>query len=140
MISRVMITKVTRWDCVCEKCGNTWTTRSEIISKACPGCKSWTWNSDYTLSNVVEDFTPAARIAEKAQRLDGVPMNDAMTQFITKAIIEESEPIEIVEDEPDEWEGWSEEQEEYDGTTSETIIFRKQLVRPFKIQEIRREH
>lgn len=137
-----MIRELICYRCICSKCGHQWTTKGHELPWNCAKCKSRLWNSDYKLNNVIEDLAPAARIVGKAKRLDGVPMNDAMSSFLTKAIIEEVEADEPEEeDEPDnQWEGWSDELEEYDGATGETIVYRKQLVKPFKIQEVRRDH
>ena len=117
-----MITKVFRWNCVCERCGNAWTTRSEQLSKACPGCKSWTWNSDVIDTPQIVETPTVETVADLSQKLESLGVSVG------------------IPDEPDEWEGWTEEKEEYSDTTGETIIYRKQLVKPFRIQEIRREH
>ena len=118
-----MIIKATRWNCVCEKCGNAWTTRSATVSKACPGCKSWTWNSETTdYDNSTDD------------------KSSYDNKSISTSLAELGVTVGLVETEPDEWEGWSDEKEEYDGQSGETIIYRKKLVKPFNIVEIRREH
>ncbi len=121
-----MINKVTRWDCICEKCGNTWTTRSEVVSKACPGCKSWTWHSE---SLAVPDYDNSTYDNKSVIAVD-----------VSQKLADLGVQVGVAESEPDEWEGWSEEQEEYDGSTGETTVFRKQLVRPFGVRQIRKEH
>lgn len=40
-----MKTKVESWECVCERCGNTWQSRTSAVPKMCPGCKSQKWDA-----------------------------------------------------------------------------------------------
>ncbi len=37
--------RVTRYDCICERCAYRWVTRSNEPAKICPTCKSAHWNT-----------------------------------------------------------------------------------------------
>lgn len=119
-----MITEVLRWDCVCEKCGNTWTTRSEAVSKACPGCKSWQWNSDVQIAP-----TPMATTSV-SEKLESLGVSVGLSSE------------EVDEDEEPEYDSvmWSDEIGEYDRDTGETTIYRQRKVKPFDRVIIRKEH
>lgn len=119
-----MIRELICYRCVCAKCKHTWVTKSHDLPLVCPKCKSRTWNVDFSFA---DDFAHAQPVTKPAAYSNEIPTSNEVTD-------------DVVEDGPDEWAGWSDEQEEYDGTTGETIIFRRQLVKPFRVQKIRSEH
>lgn len=105
----------------------------------CPKCKSVRW---------LDDEIPAKTLPISKQEGDDLPIRTGNDLPIGKTPIKavvlaevDIPTAEFHEPEPqDEWAGWSDEQEEHDGTSGETIVYRRQLVRPFRTQEIRREH
>jgi predicted Zn-ribbon and HTH transcriptional regulator len=40
------ITEILLLQCVCEKCGHAWITRTQGTPKICPECKSVRWNEE----------------------------------------------------------------------------------------------
>jgi len=128
-----MIIKAFIWNCLCEKCGNTWSTRSDKVSKACPGCKSWTWNGESEIIPIEQVDT--IDYDKSTYDNQSEPITDVSQQLASLGV-----SVGLPDAEPDEWEGWSDEKEEYDGVSGETIIYRQRLVKPFNREIIRREH
>ncbi len=109
---------MTCWQCNCDKCGHNWITKNHALPLTCAKCKSIKWDAK---ADSISVSTPEPQPAYSQ---------------VNENYLQVSNEPELV----GEWEGWSDEKEEYDGTTGETIIYRQKLVKPFNRQIIRREH
>lgn len=122
--------------CVCSKCSHSWNTKTEILPRACPKCGRVTWNDDSLAVKPID--TPANDAALPVAS----PQAALKVEKVVAPTIEIVESLQAIEIDPiadddatesenvpndNQWLGWSNEIEEYDGESGDIITLRVHL-------------
>lgn len=91
-------------ECVCEKCGHSWKTRTEEVPKVCSKCKRKDWNDvegqleaiDESAKERAQDWRPQEIREAESKVYQAVPMDDDWKSMID---VDETDVEELVVDE-----------------------------------------